>query len=104
MKCLLVLVMLCGMNSGLLAQELEITGLQDSYKGMIGDLLKVPLHFKNNSDKAITLMIRKTGGQIGSSQRNYFCQNDNCLEYAVDDIMEIGRASCRRSGWSCSGG
>lgn len=79
--------MLCGMNSGLLAQELEITGLQDSYKGMIGDLLKVPLHFKNNSDKAITLMIRKTGGQIGSSQRNYFCQNDNCLEYAVDDIM-----------------
>lgn len=86
MKCLLALIMLCGLGSGLLAQELEITGLQESYRGAIGDLVKVPLHFRNNSDKAITLIIRRTGGQIGTSQRNYFCQDGTCLEYQTDDI------------------
>lgn len=87
MKCLLVLVWLCCMGSGLLAQGVEITGLQDSYMGTIGDIVKVPLHFHNNSDKAITLIIRKAGGQIGTSQKNYFCYNGICLEYAVNDII-----------------
>lgn len=87
MKCLLVLVWLCCMGSGLLAQGVEITGLQDSYMGTIGDIVKVPLHFRNNSDKAITLIIRKAGGQIGTSQKNYFCYNGICLEYAVNDII-----------------
>ena len=87
MKCLLVLVWLCCVGPRLFAQEIEITGLQDSYKSTIGDLVKVPLHFRNSSDKAITLIIRKTGGQIGTSQRNYFCHKGNCLEYAVDNII-----------------
>lgn len=87
MKTLLVLIVLCGLGSGLFAQDIEITGLQESYRGAIGDLVKVPLRFRNNSDKAITLIIRKTGGQIGTSQRNYFCQDGNCLENTPDDIV-----------------
>lgn len=87
MKGVLVSVGLCFLSFILVAQRIEITGLQDSYKGTIGDIVKAPLHLHNKTDKVITLIIRKTGGQIGTSQRNYFCHDGECLEQAVEDLI-----------------
>jgi hypothetical protein len=87
MKRFLLLIWFITMGWALNAQSFEISELQESYKGTIGDLIKAPLHFKNNSDKAITLIIRKVDTQIGSSQKNFFCPDNNCLDQRTEDYI-----------------
>ena len=70
---------------GALSQSFEIFDLQDSYKGLIGETIKAPVRFKNNSDKPITLIIRKVNAQIGGTQKNYFCIDNNCLDQKIED-------------------
>jgi hypothetical protein len=72
---------------GLFGQGFEIAPLQDTYKGLIGEAIKVPLRFKNTSDKPITLIIRKVDEQIGSTQKKYFCIDNNCLDSKVEDYI-----------------
>jgi hypothetical protein len=74
-------------TSLLFGQGFEIAPLQESYKGSIGETIKVPLRFKNTSDKSITLIIRKVNEQIGSTQRKYFCIDNNCLDPKVEDYI-----------------
>jgi hypothetical protein len=87
MRNLLLLAMGMIISSGVLAQGFEVTSLQDSYNGFIGEAIKAPLRLKNTSDKAITLIIRNVDAQIGSSQRNYFCLDNNCLDHKVEDFI-----------------
>lgn len=87
MKRFLVMVWMCTLSSGLAAQGFEITGLQDSYKGTIGEVIKAPLQFRNNSNRILTLIIRKASSQIGTSQKNYFCHEGRCLDQEVDDYI-----------------
>ena len=54
-------------------QSFEMTGLQEGYKGTIGDIVRAPIRFKNISEKPIVLVIRKLHEQIGSTQKNFFC-------------------------------
>ena len=82
-----LLVVLLMISSLAISQGFELTSLQDAYKGVIGENIKVPLRFKNTSDKAITLIIRKVNGQIGSSQKNYFCLDNNCYDQRVEDYI-----------------
>ncbi|HEY3429316.1 MAG TPA: T9SS type A sorting domain-containing protein [Cyclobacteriaceae bacterium] len=87
MKRLLLLIgcfLACGV---LMAQSFEVTGLQDSYKGTIGDLIKAPLRLKNNSEKPITVILRKEDVQIGGTQKNYFCIDNNCLDQRTEDYI-----------------
>lgn len=87
MKDLLVLLMIIGLSFNLAAQGFEITGMQEAYKGTIGEVIKAPLNFRNNSNRAITLIIRKASSQIGTSQKTYFCQDGICLDQKVDDMI-----------------
>lgn len=87
MRNLLLLVMGMAISSCVFSQGFEVTSLQESYKGYIGEAIKAPLRFKNTSDKAITLIIRKVDAQIGSSQKNYFCLDNNCLDHKVEDFI-----------------
>ena len=87
MKIALLVVMVIGLNCTVFAQGFEISGLQDNYKGTIGETIKAPVRFKNTSDKTISLVIRKISGQIGSTQRNYICIDGNCLDQRVEDYM-----------------
>ena len=87
MRNLLLLVMGMAISCCVFAQSFEITSLQDSYNGFIGEAIKAPLRLKNTSDKAITLIIRNVDAQIGSSQRNYFCLDNNCLDHKVEDFI-----------------
>jgi hypothetical protein len=68
------------------AQSFEIVGLQETYRGIIGETIKVPIHFKNNSEKSITLTIRKVSNQIGTTQKNFFCFDNNCLDQRTEDF------------------
>lgn len=78
----LMLISFCGFSQGF-----ELTGHQESYKGMIGETISAPLRFKNTSDKAITLIIRKIGSELGGTQKNYFCLDNNCLDQKVEDYI-----------------
>lgn len=82
------LLIVCILVSGVLkAQNFELSSLQDSYKGSIGDLIRAPLQLKNNSEKSITLVIRKVETQIGSTQKSYFCLDNNCLDQRMEDYI-----------------
>jgi hypothetical protein len=86
LKSLLVVIVVLA-NTCLYGQGFEIAPLQESYKGLIGETIKVPLRFKNNSDKPITLIVRKVTEQIGSTQKKYFCIDNNCLDSKVEDYI-----------------
>jgi hypothetical protein len=75
------------MSSWAVAQSFEVSGLQDSYKGTIGDVIKAPLRLKNITDKPITLVVRKLTEQIGSTQKNFYCIGANCLDQKVEDFV-----------------
>lgn len=83
-KCLWLIV--CNLiAAGLAAQSFEISGLKDIYKGLIGETIKAPLQIRNNSDKNLTLVIRRVHAQIGGTQKNYFCADNNCLDQKIED-------------------
>jgi hypothetical protein len=69
------------------AQTFEVVGLQDSYRGVIGETIKVPVHLKNTSDKTISLIIRRLSNQLGTTQKNYFCIDNNCLDQRTEDFI-----------------
>lgn len=87
MKKLLLVAKFILLCSCVYSQGFEITSLQDSYDGKIGESIKAPLRFKNSSEKSVTLIIRKVNAQIGSTQKNYFCLDESCLDQKVEDYI-----------------
>lgn len=71
---------------GVSAQSFEVGPLQEVYKGYIGETVRVPLKFTNNTDKPITLIIRKVSSSLGGTQKNYFCPDNECLDHQVNDV------------------
>jgi hypothetical protein len=86
-RSLLVGVLMIFMSFWATAQSFEVFGLQESYKGAIGDVIKAPLGLKNTTDKSITLVVRKISEQIGRTQKNFFCIGANCLDQKVEDFV-----------------
>ena len=84
MRRFLLVAGFCLAYWGLSAQNFEIAGLEDSYKGSIGELIHAPLLIKNTSDKTITLILKRVETQIGSSQKNFFCPDNNCLDQRTE--------------------
>jgi len=85
MRRLLYLLCLCIVPVAVHAQSFEVTGLLDTYRGQIGETIKAPLRFKNTSDKPITLVIKQVSSQIGGTQKNYFCLDNNCLDQRIQE-------------------
>ncbi|MBL7834261.1 MAG: T9SS type A sorting domain-containing protein [Cyclobacteriaceae bacterium] len=84
MRRLLLAVGFSFASLALTAQNFEIAGLEDSYKGSVGEVIQAPVRIKNNFDKPITLVIKRIETQIGSSQKNFFCPDNNCLDQRTD--------------------
>jgi hypothetical protein len=82
-----LLLVLCVIISSLASQgqTFEVSGAQESIRGIIGETLKAPVIFKNTSDKAIVIVVRKISQQIGTTQKNYFCFDNQCLDAKVED-------------------
>ncbi len=87
MRRLLWTVFLFAMAFELSAQSFEIGNIQDVYKGHIGETVKVPLKITNTSDKQLTLVIRRINANLGGTQKNYFCPNNNCLDQRVEEFL-----------------
>lgn len=81
---LLLAAVFCLVGLGLSAQNFEIAGLEESYKGSMGEIIRVPVKIKNTFDKPITIVIKRIETQIGSSQKNFFCPNNDCVDLRID--------------------
>lgn len=87
MRKSMLLAILVFFAARLLGQGFEVVDRQDSYKGLIGEIVKAPVHFKNNSDKPLTLIIRKVSAQIGSTQKSFFCLGNDCFDQKIEDYI-----------------
>lgn len=87
MKRLLLLAGYVFLYGVLSAQSFEVSGVQDAYKGVIGDLIRSPLRIKNKTDKTITLVIRRVDTQIGTTQKSLFCPDNNCLDLRTEEYL-----------------
>ncbi|HEY9045665.1 MAG TPA: T9SS type A sorting domain-containing protein [Ohtaekwangia sp.] len=87
MRKILLLAMITILTRVSFGQGFEVVNMQDTYRGMIGETIKAPIRFKNTSDKTITLIIRKVDAQIGSTQKNFFCLDNNCLDQKTEDYI-----------------
>lgn len=87
MKIVLLAAMWLILACPVFGQGFEVAGIQEGYKGTIGETIKAPVRLKNTSEKAITLVVRKTSEQIGSTQKNYLCIDGNCLDQRVEDYL-----------------
>lgn len=87
MRKLLWSFFLSFLASGLAAQSFEVGEVQEVYKGYIGETVRVPLRFTNTSDKPVTLVIRRVHANLGGTQRNYYCPNDDCLDQRVEEYQ-----------------
>lgn len=70
------------------AQNFELVDRQDTYQATFSQLIKVPLKIKNNTDKPQFYVIRKVRGDLGESQKGYFCLDNNCLEPAIVEFSK----------------
>src|SRR5688500_4775452 len=87
MRRLVWLVFFSSLAFELAAQSFEIGDVQDSYKAYIGEVIKVPVRLTNTTDKALTLIIRRISSNLGGTQKNYFCPDNDCLDQHVEDFM-----------------
>lgn len=87
MRRLLWSVVLTFLAFGLAAQSFEIGELQEVYKAHIGELVRVPVRVTNTTDKHLTLVIRRLSANLGGTQKNYYCPNDDCLDQRVEDFL-----------------
>ena len=86
MRHLLWLTCLWSITFELPAQTFEVGSLQEVYRGHIGETVKVPLQLTNNTDKPISLLIRRIGANLGGTQKNYLCPENNCQDQQIQDF------------------
>src|SRR5688572_29416264 len=81
---LLLTTVFCLAGWVLMAQNFEIASSEESYKGSVGEVIRAPLKIRNTFDKPVTLVIKRIETQIGSSQKTYFCPNNDCADLYTD--------------------
>ncbi|HET9486597.1 MAG TPA: T9SS type A sorting domain-containing protein [Chryseosolibacter sp.] len=87
MRQALWLIFLCFVTLEVSGQSFDVGPLQDVYKGFIGETVKVPIQLTNQTDKPLTLVVRRVSSSLGGTQKNYFCLDNNCLEQRIEDVL-----------------
>lgn len=86
-RLVIMLLILCNLN--VLAQRPELINKDEtSYQTQFSEVLKIPLRIKNTTDKPQFYIIRKVQGDLGGTQKGYFCLGDNCLEPGMDEFSK----------------
>jgi hypothetical protein len=95
MKKSIFIVFLILMGWFVNAQSFEVGSIAENYKGYVGDQIIVPVFLKNTSNKTITLVIKRSESQIGSTQKNIICPDGNCADFLQEEYtvkLEPGQA------------
>lgn len=87
LRLFIVFLIMCSLD--VFAQDLELVNkLETSYQAHLSEVLKIPIRIKNTTEKPQFYIIRKIGGDVGGTQKGYFCFNDNCLEPGMDEFSK----------------
>ncbi len=87
LRLIIVIVLLCSL--GVSAQVPELVNKNEtSFQATLSEIVNIPLKIKNNTDKAQFYIIRKVSGDLGGTQRGYFCLDDNCLESDMNEFSK----------------
>lgn len=87
LRLTIVILVLCGLDVFAQGPEL-VNKLETNYQVQLSEVLKIPLRIKNTTDKPQFYIIRKIGGDLGGTQKGYFCLNDNCLESGMEEFSK----------------
>lgn len=63
-----------------LGQGVEWIDRQESYQTRIGQNARIPIHIRNTTDRAQSIIVRKAAGDLNANQRGYFCQGAECFD------------------------
>ena len=69
------------------AQSFDVGTIQEVYKSYIGETVKVPVALTNHTEKPLTLILRRVSSNLGGTQKNYFCPENNCLDENIEDLV-----------------
>lgn len=77
------------------SQSLQVVDTKYNYDLKIGDEARTVIKLKNVSDKTLHIQVRRDKAQIGSSQRSFFCWDNDCNEpyinqHYVTQVIEPG--------------
>jgi hypothetical protein len=70
------------------SQGFEWTDRQDNFQAGLGQLVRIPIKIKNTSDRAQFFVVRKAQGDLGSSQKGYFCLGEECFDSGLDQFSK----------------
>jgi hypothetical protein len=70
------------------AQQFEILEIQEAYQATFNQQLRIPIRIKNNGEKAQFFVIRKVKGELGDTQKGYFCLSNNCLDATISEFSK----------------
>jgi hypothetical protein len=74
--------------SGEICAQVEASDSHDNLQATINQTLRIPLRIKNTSDKAQFYVIRKTKGEMGDTQKGYFCLGNKCLDPTIEEFSK----------------
>ncbi len=81
-----LLILFVSLNA--IGQNFQLLDRQDSYQATINETVRIPFRIKNATEKAQFYVIRKTGGELGGSQKGYFCLDKTCLEPGIEEFSK----------------
>ncbi len=70
------------------AQHGEAIDPHDNIQTTINQTVRIPLRVKNNTDKPQFYVIRKVKGDLGDTQKGYFCLNNKCLDATIEEFSK----------------
>ena len=85
-KLLLAIIFVSAFSLSLLAQSIEVVNASGQYEAQVGEMIKVPVKIRNNSDKPLNLVIKRIGSSVGTSQITYFCWEKDCYDPSDDEL------------------
>ena len=88
MKQVLLYFIILSSSIASYAQNFELIDPQDNYQTSTSQTVKVPIRIRNNTDKAQFFIIRKVKGDLGETQKGYFCFENNCLEHFIEECSK----------------
>jgi hypothetical protein len=70
------------------SQQFEVLESPDAYQTTFNQQLRIPIRIRNNTEKAQFYVVRKVKGDLGDTQKGYFCLSNNCLDATISEFSK----------------
>lgn len=88
MKNWLVFSVLLSLGFDLAAQGFQLIDRQETIQAGLNEAVRIPIKIRNTSEKAQFYIIKKTSGDLGGSQKGFFCLDKNCLDQGIEEFSK----------------